>query len=101
MLDAAARSNLKAFATYVARPHVEGERPGYLRVVSGCMAGESMTGACRQRSAVVENQLVEMGVPRAAFEAQMNYGKHRQLEDPGFGIDEDALNRYAMVQLLR
>ncbi|WP_300396552.1 caspase family protein [Henriciella sp.] len=100
-LDAAARSNLKAFATYVARPHVEGERPGYLRVVSGCMAGESMTGACRQRSAVVENQLVEMGVPRAAFEAQMNYGKHRQLEDPGFGIDEDALNRYAMVQLLR
>ena len=99
-LDPAAKSNLKAFATYVALPHINAEQPGYLRVVSGCMAGESLTGACRRRSAVVEDQLVDMGVPRAAFESQMNYGKHRQLVDPGFGIDEDALNRYAMVQLL-
>ena len=98
-LDAEAMSNLKSFATYVARPHVN-EGGGRLRVVSGCTDGEGLTVACRQRAGVVEDYLVQMNVPRAAFEAQMNYGKHRQLEDPGFGLDEAALNRYAMVQLL-
>lgn len=99
-LDAGAMSNLKAFATYVARPHVMDDRAGHLRVVSGCTPQEGLAVACRQRAAEVEKALVALGVPQAAFEAQMNYGKHRQLKDPGFGIDEAALNRYAMVQLL-
>lgn len=99
-LDEAAKSNLGIFAENVAKPHVSAGEGGHLRIVSGCTAGESVTGACRRRSWVVEEFLVRQGVPRASFEAQVNYGRHRRLEDPGFAIDEDQLNRYAMVQLL-
>lgn len=94
-------SNLQQFVQYVAIPHAGSETvPGHLRVVSGCAPDETRISTCRERSQTVERYLVDQGVPQQAFESSQNYGKHRQLEDPGFGIDEAALNRYAMVQLL-
>ena len=95
-------SNLQQFAEYVAMPHVEGGKaPGRVRVVSGCAPDEKNASICRGRSQKVEAFLVQQGVPQEAFESYQNYGRHRQLKDPGFGIDSDTLNRYAMVQLLQ
>ncbi len=94
-------SNLEQFANSVAVPHSQnGISGGHLRVVSGCAPSETQISICRSRSQVVEKFLVAQGVPQQSFEGYQNYGKHRQLQDPGFGIDETALNRYAMVQLL-
>ncbi|MGB3627130.1 MAG: caspase family protein [Henriciella sp.] len=93
--------NLDEFARWVAIPHAgEDGMKGRLRVVSGCAPDETKAIVCRGRAVTVEEALIGKGVPREAFESYQNYGKHRQLEDPGFGIDEAQLNRYAMVQLL-
>lgn len=112
--------NLELFATFTAIPHttnelrkmIEGmgkgqldpadteEITGRLRVVSACSADERRVSTCRERAQAVERFLIDQGVPQEAFESYQNYGKHRQLRDPGFGIDEAPLNRYAMVQLL-
>lgn len=96
-LTADAQSNLEMFAKYTGVAHAE---RGHLRIVSGCSMDEMTVSVCRQRATVVEAFLVDQGVPQEAFESYMNFGKNRQLKDPGFGIDEAALNRYAMVQLL-
>ncbi|MEQ9314766.1 MAG: caspase family protein, partial [Henriciella sp.] len=114
-------SNLQMFAEYTAVPHTTNElgdtiealedsqldpadraddRTGRIRVVSGCAPDETKVSTCRERATAVEKFLVSQGVPIEAFESYQNYGKHRQLQDPGFGVDEAQLNRYAMVQLL-
>ena len=92
-----ATENIELFADFTASGHAE---KGRLRVVSGCSGDEMKASICRERARAVEALLVAQGVPQDAFEAYQNYGKHRPLKDPGFGIDEQAMNRYAMVQLL-
>ncbi|MEM5516478.1 caspase family protein [Henriciella sp. AS95] len=92
-----AAEHLELFADYSASGHAEN---GTIRVVSGCSGDEMKLSICRERAKAVEAYLVAQGVPQEAFESYQNYGKHRPLQDPGFGIDEKAMNRYAMVQLL-
>ncbi|WP_084418268.1 caspase family protein [Henriciella litoralis] len=96
-LDEEGATNLGLYARYTAGSLPEGT---HVKVVAGCSKDEKSGSLCRERANNVEQFLVSQGVPQSAFLASQSYGRYRQLEDTGFGIDEAPLNRYAMVQII-
>lgn len=95
------QADLKHYVEYVLREHAEKHGPRSIAVVSACDSTERTTSLCRNRGDVVfEFVTKNFGLPENSVIPPESWGRHRQLSAGDSGIDQDSLNRYAVIQLL-
>jgi len=89
------------FAKYVALDHAAQNGPRSIAIVSACDSTERTTALCRDRGEIVHKHLAgTFGLPENSINPLESWGRHRQLSAGDSGIDQNALNRYAVIQLL-
>jgi len=100
-LSDAAKSNMSAFVEWVADEHAAEHGARSIAIVSACDSTERTISLCRNRGTIVYDYLRgQLGLPDNAIIPPESWGRHRQLSATDSGLDQDSLNRYAIIQLI-
>lgn len=94
-------SEIKDFVKYEALDHANANGPRSISIVSACDSTEKTISLCRYRGDILHKHLLgNFGLPENSIIPPESWGRHRQLSAGDSGIDQDSLNRYAVIQLL-
>ena len=94
-------SELKDYVADIVVPHVKKHGARSIAIVSACDSTERTVSLCRDRGDIVYEFIAKnFGLPDNSVIPPESWGRHRQLSAGSSGVDQDSLNRYAVIQLL-